>query len=145
MRLHEVRERGPCLVEELLRVWEASVRATHAFLSDAEVRRIKGYVPSALEGVEHLVVAEAERPIAFMGIQGARLEMLFVAPEERGRGVGASLLRLGIDGYGVRETTVNEQNPQAVGFYEHLGFATYKRTDVDEEGGPYPLLHMRLG
>ena len=145
MRLYEVGERDPRLVEELLGVWEASVRATHAFLSDAEVRRIKGYVPSALEGVEHLVVAEAEGPIAFMGIQGTRLEMLFVAPEERGRGVGARLLRLGIDGYGVRETTVNEQNPQAVGFYERMGFATYKRTDVDEEGGPYPLLYMRLG
>ena len=36
-----------------------------------------------------------------------------------------------------------EQNPDAVGFYEHLGFATYKRTDLDEEGNPYPLLYMR--
>ena len=39
---------------------------------------------------------------------------------------------------------MNEQNPQAVGFYEHMGFQTYRRTDRDEEGGPYPLLYMRL-
>lgn len=39
---------------------------------------------------------------------------------------------------------VNEQNPQAVGFYEHMGFETYKRTDCDEEGNPYPLLYMNL-
>lgn len=34
--------------------------------------------------------------------------------------------------YGLRGLTVNEQNPQAVGFYEHLGFTAYKRTDYDE-------------
>ena len=42
-----------------------------------------------------------------------------------------------------QEVTVNEQNPQAVGFYEHLGFQTYKRTECDEEGNPYPLLYMK--
>ena len=39
---------------------------------------------------------------------------------------------------------MNEQNLQAVGFYEHMGFAAYKRTDNDEEGNPFPLLYMRL-
>lgn len=42
-----------------------------------------------------------------------------------------------------QEVTVNEQNPQAVGFYEHLGFQTYKRTRCDEEGNPYPLIYMK--
>ena len=42
-----------------------------------------------------------------------------------------------------QEVTVNEQTPQAVGFYEHLGFQTYKRTECDEEGNPYPLLYMK--
>lgn len=42
-----------------------------------------------------------------------------------------------------QEVTVNEQNPQAVGFYEHLGFQTYKRTECDEEGNPCPLLYMK--
>ena len=41
--------------------------------------------------------------------------------------------------------TVNEQNPQAVGFYEHMGFAAYKRTDLDKHGNPYPLLYMKRG
>ena len=50
----------------------------------------------------------------------------------------------GIEQLGVTELTVNEQNPQAVGFYEHLGFKTYRRTELDEEGHPYPLLYMRL-
>jgi len=55
------------------------------------------------------------------------------------------LLLYGISNYGVKELTVNEQNPQAIGFYEHMGFKTYKRTELDEEGNAYPLLYMRLG
>lgn len=58
-------------------------------------------------------------------------------------GIGRRLLECGAEHYGIREVTVNEQNPQAVGFYEHMGFVTYKRTDRDEQGGPYPLLYMR--
>lgn len=47
---------------------------------------------------------------------GARLEMLFVAPEARGTGIGKQLVLYGIESYGIREVTVNEQNPQAIGF-----------------------------
>ena len=70
--------------------------------------------------------------------------MLFISPEERGKGVGRKLIEYGIEKYGINEVTVNEQNPQAVGSYEHLGFTTYKRTDYDEEGNHYPLLYMKL-
>ena len=143
MKLYEVLDRSQPLLEVLLQIWERSVRATHLFLLDAEVNRIKEYVPRAFEGVEHLIVAEAEKPVAFMGTQNGRLEMLFVAPEERGRGIGRQLLQYGVESYGVFEVTVNEQNPQAVGFYERMGFETYKRTDTDEEGAPYPLLYMK--
>lgn len=146
MNIYEPQARTSALIQDLLTVWEASVRATHQFLSDAEIKQIKEYVPHALLGVAHLVVAEEEPgvPIAFMGIEHARLEMLFLSPSERGKGLGRQLLHLGIRDYGVTELTVNEQNPQAVGFYEHLGFETYKRTEHDEEGNPYPLLYMRL-
>ena len=144
MKIYEVQERGP-LLEALLGVWEDSVRATHLFLSDAEVRRIKEYVPRALGGVEHLIAAENEsgKLIAFMGTEHRRLEMLFLSPRERGKGIGRQLLRYGIQNYEIQEVTVNEQNPQAVGFYEHMGFETFRRTEHDEAGDPYPLLYMK--
>ena len=144
MKIYEIQNRTPQLVGKLLDVWESSVRATHLFLSDAEVKSIKEYVPRALESVEHLIIAEDEKLAAFMGTQNGRLEMLFIAPEERGKGIGKQLMQYGVQNYGITEVTVNEQNPQAVGFYEHMGFKTYKRTDLDEEGSPYPLLYMKL-
>ena len=100
----------------------------------------------AIENVEYLIIAEKEfgEPVAFMGIDSNRLEMLFLSPEVRGKGLGKQLLQYGIETYNLQELTVNEQNPQAVGFYEHMGFQTYKRTEYDEEGNPYPLLYMRL-
>lgn len=146
MKTFEVTDRSARLLAELLNVWESSVRATHIFLSDSEIRRIAEYVPQALSGVAHLIVAEDQcgKAIAFMGIEARRLEMLFISPTERGKGVGRRLLQYGIRNYGIGEVTVNEQNLQAVGFYEHMGFEAYKRTELDEQGGPYPLLYMRL-
>ena len=87
MKIREVEERTPRLVEQLVDVWEASVRATHLFLSANEIAEIKRYVPQALMGVAHLVVAERDdgAPAAFMGVQDGKLEMLFLAPEERGK------------------------------------------------------------
>ena len=143
MKLYEVQDRSPSLLDVLLEIWEQSVRATHLFLSDAEVNAIRAYVPQALKSVEHLIVTETEQPIAFMGVQNGHLEMLFLAPEERGKGIGKQMLQYGIENYGIAELTVNEQNPQAVGFYAHMGFEAYKRTEFDEEGHPYPLLYMK--
>ena len=127
-------------------LWEDSVRATHLFLSGDEIMSIREYVPEALKKIAHLIIAEDEKgqPAAFMGVQEETLEMLFIAPEERGKGLGKRLILHGIEKYGVERLAVNEQNPKAKGFYEHMGFQVYKRTETDEQGGPYPLLYMRL-
>lgn len=119
--------RDEALINRLTQVWRKSVKATHLFLSDEEVEQIAVYVPAA-----------------FMGIGGSKLEMLFILPEQRGRGLGSRMLRYGIRRYGIDEVCVNEQNPQAIGFYEHEGFRVYKRTETDEQGNPYPLLYMKL-
>lgn len=92
------------------------------------------------------MIAEEETglPVAFMGIEDGTLEMLFISPEERGKGLGKRLIQYGIKNYAVEKLAVNEQNPQAKGFYEHMDFQVYKRTDYDEQGNPYPLLYMSL-
>jgi putative acetyltransferase len=144
--LQEIQTRTPQLIQQLTAIWEKSVQATHTFLSDAEIRQIKTYVPKALAHVAHLIltVDASNTPVGFMGIQDQTLEMLFLAPEVTGTGLGKKLLLYGIQNYGVKKLTVNEQNPNAIGFYEHMGFQTYQRTEQDEQGNPYPLLYMQL-
>ena len=70
--------------------------------------------------------------------------MLFVSPAKRGKGIGGALLRHGIRAHSVREVTVNEQDPQAVGFYAHMGSAAIGRAERGRQGGPYPLPIMAL-
>ncbi len=146
MRIVEIEKRTSILIKQLLKIWESSVRETHLFLSDNEIKRIADYVPLALNNINHLIIVEDDnyQPVAFMGIEKERLEMLFVAPHEMKKGLGKSLIQFGIKNYQLKELTVNEQNPQAKGFYEHLGFHVYKRTETDEQGNPYPLLYMKL-
>ena len=145
MEISIVENRAPQVIGPLLQLWEASVRVTHDFLTESEIVRIGAYVPEALQSVRHLAVAKREDGslAAFLGVEGRRIEMLFVAPEERGKGIGRVLVSFAAEQFSANEVTVNEQNAQAVGFYEKMGFAPYRRTQTDEQGGPYPLLYMK--
>lgn len=146
MKICNIEDRNDTRLGELYEIWEKSVKATHLFLSDEEIQKIAEYIPMALREIPHLIIAanKSDKAMAFMGIDQTKLEMLFIAPEEREKGLGKQLVQYGIEHYSVNELCVNEQNPQAKGFYEHMGFQVYKRTDVDEQGNPYPLLYMRL-
>lgn len=142
----EVLERTPSLINILIEIWEKSVRTTHLFLPESEILNIKeNFLPNALKNISHLVIAKNNNtPAAFMGIEGQKLEMLFVTPEKRGKGIGKKLIEYGIKHFSINELTVNEQNPQAKEFYEHLGFEVYRKSETDEQGNPYPILYMRL-
>ena len=145
MKIIEVEERNQTLVNELLEIWEDSVKATHLFLSNEEISDIKEYVPQALKEVKHLIVFKNDdkKLSAFMGINDKKLEMLIVKNSERRKGIGKKLLNYGIEKYGVNDLTVNEQNKEALTFYKHMGFKVYNKSNVDEQGGSYPILYMR--
>ncbi|MDC0700697.1 GNAT family N-acetyltransferase, partial [Blautia wexlerae] len=136
MKQIEAENRSAALIERLVAVWRDSVKNSHLFLSDSEISEIQKEVPQALAEIPHLIVAEDAdgAPLAFMGIAEQKLEMLFLAPDARGRGLGKQLLSYGVREFAVNEVCVNEQNPQAVGFYEHMGFHVVKRTATDEQG-----------
>lgn len=131
---------------ELLRVWEASVRATHDFLPSDYIDLLYGLMRDHyLDAVMLICCKDAQQRIGgFAGIAAGRVEMLFVAPEFRGQGVGKLLLRCAIDELNADELDVNEQNAQAVGFYFKQGFEVIGRSETDGMGRPFPLLHLRL-
>lgn len=86
MKIIEIKDRTASLIEQLLKVWESSVKATHLFLSQNEIENIKEYVPQALKEISFLIITENESqiPVGFMGIAEQHLEMLFISHEERG-------------------------------------------------------------
>ncbi|MBF8722038.1 MULTISPECIES: GNAT family N-acetyltransferase [Pseudomonas] len=131
---------------ELVRIWEASVRATHDFLPDAYIVLLREYVLRQYLDAVMLVCCKdaAKRILGFAGVANGRLDMLFVAPEFIGLGVGKRLLRYAVDELNAERLDVNEQNPKALGFYLHEGFEICGRSETDGLGQPYPLLHMRL-
>lgn len=145
MKIIEKKDRAADLIQTLLDVWEKSVRTTHLFLLDSEINSMKEYVSQALSSVQNLIIAQNDngRTVAFMGIENHTLEMLFISPEEHGKGLGKALIFYGIEHYEIQCLTVNEQNPDAKGFFEHMGFQVYKRTETNERGNPYPLLYMK--
>lgn len=146
MKIIEVKNRTSILINQLLEVWENSVKATHLFLSNEEIENIKKYVPQAISEISHLIIVENDNniPIGFMGIENQKLEMLFITNNERGKGFGKQLINYGIENYNVNELAVNEQNLNSKKFYEHIGFKVYKRSELDEQGNPYPILYMIL-
>lgn len=146
MKEVKIEKRDEMLIDQLLIVWKNSVKETHLFLSKDEIENIESYVFQALNNIKHLIIETDDNgdSIAFMGIEDNKLEMLFIAPDFREKGLGKKLLLYGIENYQVNELDVNEQNPQAKGFYEYMGFKVYKRDELDGQGNPYPILHMRL-
>jgi len=122
------------------------VRATHNFLTEEHISVLRKQIQEVYMPQLPLWLATNKAGIAlgFIGCHEKRVEMLFVSPQSRGTGVGKSLLNYAITELAVNEVDVNEQNPQAVGFYLHMGFESIGRSELDGEGNPLPLLHLRL-
>lgn len=135
------------MLGDLVPLWRTSVEATHTFLTPDDIDRIEGYVPQAMRDVEHLVIAEDVDGTlhGFLGVDGETVEMLFLHPLSRGKGIGSQLLACALESYGATRLDVNEQNEQARCFYERKGFRTIGRSETDDMGDPFPILHMQLG
>ena len=132
--------------QEVVNVWEASVRATHHFLKEEDIEYFKPLILNTyLDAVDLRCIRNKKGEIAgFSGVADGNLEMLFIHPEIRGSGIGKTLLEYSIKEQKVTKVDVNEDNKQAVGFYEKFGFKIYKRSELDSSGKPYPTLHMKL-
>jgi len=142
-----IRRAGPADGDRVVEIWRAAVDATHDFLSAADRNAIdhevKHWQP---DPPLWLAVGEHGTAVAFMQIVGAAMEALFVHPAHHGRGIGRALVNhaMSLSPAAALTTIVNEQNAQAVGFYERLGFRRTGRSEVDEQGRRYPVLFLRL-
>ncbi|MCE4053446.1 GNAT family N-acetyltransferase [Pseudomonas sp. Au-Pse12] len=131
---------------ELAQVWEASVRATHDFLPDSYIEQLRNLVLTRYLDAVMLICTRdpRQRITGFAGVAAGKIEMLFIDPAHRGMGLGRQLLHYAVEHLNAYQLDVNEQNPQALGFYFKQGFEVVGRSEQDGLGQPYPLLHMRL-
>ncbi|SEW50025.1 GNAT family N-acetyltransferase [Chitinophaga arvensicola] len=143
---HQIESVEEAAYPEIVAVWEASVTATHDFLTPEDIAFFKPLILNEyLKAVELSCIKDSDgHIIGFMGIAERKVEMLFIHPESRGMGIGKTLLGYAIREKGVNAVDVNEQNPQAVGFYLHAGFKVVSRSATDGMGKPFPILSMEL-
>ena len=144
--MSEIVRPSVCDYDELTDLWEASVRATHDFLAEEDIRFFKPLVRNQyLDAVSLFVIRGNEgRILAFMGIREDMLEMLFVHPGVQRTGLGRRLLHYAVQCRGISKVDVNEQNENALCFYERMGFEVTGRHATDAFGKPFPILHMSL-
>ncbi|KYG84645.1 GCN5 family acetyltransferase [Roseivirga seohaensis] len=127
-------------------VWEASVRATHHFLKKEDILYFKPLILNEyLKAVDLRCVRDSNNNIiGFIGVAEQNIEMLFIHPNARGKGIGKILAQYAIRTLHSSKVDVNEDNEQAVGFYQNMGFKIIGRSELDGTGKPYPILHMEL-
>lgn len=128
--------------DELIQLWEASVRSTHHFLTEDDIQYYKPLIRNEyFRAVELYIIRDrkTEQITAFMGLSDELIEMLFVHPAQQGKGLGKTLLEYAIREKKMQKVDVNEQNTQALHFYQNRGFEVIARDAIDGQGKAYPI------
>ena len=140
----DFRPSTPSDLPRVMEIWRAAVDATHDFLAaddrDAIEAELLGFFPQVSL---RLAVDGSDTPLGFMFLHEGHLEALFVDPDQHGKGIGKALVHEALAAHPDLTVDVNAQNPNALGFYEHLGFERIGRSAQDGQGRPYPLIHLR--
>jgi putative acetyltransferase len=140
-----IRRSHPGDVARLIEIWRGAVAATHDFLREADRQEIDNHSCAYLATASlWVLVDETDRPMAFSAVTGSNMDALFVAAEARGRGMGRMLVQhaRSLSPTPTLTTQVNEENSQAVGFYLKQGFKPVRRDACDDDGRPYPIVHL---
>lgn len=132
--------------DALVELWERSARATHKFLSEDDIASLREDVrDKALPALDLWVIRDKNgAPSGFMGLHENSVEALFIDPDQIGRGLGKCFLDHARARHRSLKVDVNEQNPEALAFYESYGFVQTGRSETDSDGRPFPLLHLEL-
>ena len=143
--LHSIRLAKTEDYPKIMEIWESAVTATHDFLADEDFNYFKEAIPrDYLPHLDVYLISEDTEAKGFASVAGDTLEMLFIHNDARGKGYGKKLYEWMKETTGLTKVDVNEQNPQAIGFYEKMGFKKIGRSEKDGSGKNYPLIHMSL-
>lgn len=131
---------------DLIKIWRDSVSETHLFLSVEDIDRIEKELPHYFEAVKVFIWFESNVPneiVGFSGIHNQKLEMLFLHPISFRKGYGKTILKWLVEHEAIELVDVNKQNPSAVAFYLAQGFKIISESPTDDQGNPFPIVHLR--
>lgn len=129
----------------IMEIWESAIKATHDFLAEEDFNYFKEAIPrDYLPHLDVYLITEDHESKGFASVAEGNLEMLFIHNDTRGKGYGKKLYQFMKEKTGLTKVDVNEQNSQAIGFYEKMGFKKVGRSEKDGSGKDYPLIHMSL-
>ncbi|RAX57314.1 GMP synthase (glutamine-hydrolyzing) [Helicobacter monodelphidis] len=142
--------------KSLITLWEDSMRATHSFIKESDIANLRDELKEGLESV-FVIVARRENGremwqkdeiVGFIGIDSKNIEMLFVSPRALHQGVGKALIaeayKQGLSVFQTIKVSCNEQNTDALRFYQDLGFEIVGRSALDSGSRPYPMLFLEI-
>lgn len=130
---------------ELIKLWEASVRYSHDFLNEKDIEQYRFLIHDYyFDQMKLYHIANKDEILGFIGIQKQNIQLLFVAPQHVGNGIGSALIDFAIGKHKASAVDVNEQNIKALKFYLKVGFTVTERSARDAAGKPYPVLSMQL-
>ncbi|MBK1895174.1 GNAT family N-acetyltransferase [Chryseobacterium paridis] len=140
---HHIRLANTDDYSRIMEIWASSVKATHDFLAEEDFNYFKEVIPrDYLPHLDVYLITENNEAKGFASVAEGTLEMLFIHDDFRGQGYGKELYHFMKDQIGFDKLDVNEQNPQAIGFYEKMGFKKVGRSEKDGSGKAYPIIHM---
>lgn len=148
-----IQQLSPQDYDELIEIWEVSVRATHLFLSENDIAFYKPIILKytlpdiELYGIFDKPLTETQQTrsiLGFLGVSSDKVEMLFLNPTYRKKGLGRQLLEFALQRLKIYKVDVNEENPDALAFYLHMGYQIKSRDEFDGNGKPHPILHLEF-
>ncbi|WP_426477402.1 GNAT family N-acetyltransferase [Chryseobacterium sp. CBSDS_008] len=124
----------------IMEIWESAVQATHDFLAEEDFNYFKDAIPrNYLPNLEIYLLTADNKAQGFASVAEGNLEMLFIHHDFRGKGYGKTLYQFMKEKTGLTKVDVNEQNPQAIGFYEKMGF---KKLEDQQKTAQERIIHL---
>ncbi|KLT67572.1 hypothetical protein AB669_00160 [Pedobacter sp. BMA] len=131
--------------QQVLELWEKSVRESHDFLNDQDIQDYRALMESQYLDKTKLYAAEENGLMkGFIGFSGNQIRLLFISPDSMRKGFGKKLLNFAIRDRQIKEVDVNGQNTAAYQFYHQAGFRIIKKYPYDGAGKPYPVWSLKL-
>lgn len=130
-------------IDSILEIWYESAKNTYDHLLEEDFQDLMPMVEVGVRDSDNIIVIEKEEEIkGFLLLDEEIIDMLFIKADSRHKGYGRKLVEFVIDKYDIRYASVNEENEEAIKFYQDIGFVHEEKGEQDHLGRVYPMLTL---